>query len=133
LERGDGLLVCKELQALPAPPRILIYSAFAERGLGLPAAVAGAHAVVDKGISPMSCSSACVQSRAVLAITPEALTAGAARLDTEDLPILGLIMDGAPRSEIAEVLGLDEPELGRRIEAMLRRLKVSTGHDSQPQ
>jgi DNA-binding NarL/FixJ family response regulator len=135
LKRGDGLLVCKELQALPEPPRTLIYSAFAGRDLGLPAAVAGAHAVIDKGILPDELFEpvrAVARGETVLAITPEAMPAGAARLDTEGLPILGLIVDGTSRSEIAEVLGLDERELGRRVEATLCHLKVPAGHDAQP-
>jgi hypothetical protein len=36
------------------------------------------------------------------------------------------------RADLAEVLGLDECQLGRRIQAMLCRLIVPTGHDSQP-
>jgi DNA-binding NarL/FixJ family response regulator len=135
LRRGDGLLVCRELKALPAPPRILIYSAFAEQALGLPAAVAGAHGVVDKAVSPDELFErvrTVARGETVLAITAEAMTAGAARLETEDLPILGLIMDRTPQAEIAEVLNLDERELDHRVEAMLTRLKAQTAHYPQP-
>jgi DNA-binding NarL/FixJ family response regulator len=135
LKRGDGLLACRELKSLPAPPRILIYSAFAEHALGLPAAVAGAHGVVDKGVPPDELFErvrTVARGETVLAITPEAMTAGAARLGTDDLPILGLIIGRTPRAEIAEVLGLDERELDRRVEAMLSRLKVPTGQYQQP-
>jgi DNA-binding NarL/FixJ family response regulator len=135
LKSGDGLHVCREMRTLPAPPRILIYSAFAERALGLPAAVAGAHAVVDKGVSPDELFErvrTVARGETMLPITPEAMTAGAARLEPEDLPILGLVMDRTPRTEIAEVLGLDDRALERRLEAMLSRLKAPIGRDPQP-
>jgi DNA-binding NarL/FixJ family response regulator len=125
LKVGDGLAVCRQLKSLPAVPRVLIYSAFAERGLGLPAVVAGADGLVDKGAPSAELFErvrTLARGEAVLAITPEAMTAGAAKLETNDLPILGLMMDRTPRAEIAEVLGLEARELERRIDAMLIRL-----------
>jgi DNA-binding NarL/FixJ family response regulator len=80
LKPGDGLLACRELKSLPAPPRILIYSAFAEHALGLPAAVAGAHGVVDKEVPPDELFErvrTVARGETVLAITPEAMTAAA--------------------------------------------------------
>jgi DNA-binding NarL/FixJ family response regulator len=125
LKVGDGLALCRQLKLLPAAPRVLIFSAFAERGLALPAAVAGAEGVADKGepsVDLFERVRTLARGETVLAITPEAMTAGAAKLETNDLPILGLMMDRTPRAEIAEVLGLEARELERRIDAMLIRL-----------
>jgi DNA-binding NarL/FixJ family response regulator len=130
LKVGDGLVVCSQLKSLPAPPRILIYSAFAERGLGLPAAVAGADGVLDKGVPSGELFErvrTVARGDTMPAISPEAMTAGAAKLKTDDLPILGMIMNRTPRAEIAAVLGLDERELDLRVEAMLARLRAPTG------
>lgn len=135
LKVGDGLAVCRQLKSLAAPPRILIYSAFVERGLGLAAAVAGADGLVDKGVPSEELFErvrTVARGETVLAITPEAMTAAAAKLDTKDLPILGLMLDRTPRAEIAEVLCLDEHELDRRVDAMVSLLTVPTGHDRQP-
>jgi DNA-binding NarL/FixJ family response regulator len=131
LKVEDGLVVCRQLKSLPAPPRILIYSAFAERGLGLPAAVAGADGLVDKGVpidELFERVRTVARGETMLAIGSEEMRAAAAKLDTDDLPILGMIMNHTERTEIAEVLGLDERELDRRVDAMLIRLRTPTGH-----
>jgi hypothetical protein len=58
----------------------------------------------------------------------EEVAEGAATLDTTDLPIIAMLMDRTPAAEIAEVLGLEQQELDRRVDAMLGRLGVRTGH-----
>jgi DNA-binding NarL/FixJ family response regulator len=132
LREGDGLLVCRDLKSLPAPPRVLIYSAFAEAGLGLPATIAGADGLVDKGTPTEELFErvrTVARGGTVLSVTPQAMTAGAARLDTRDLPILGMLMERTPPAEIAKVLRLEERELDSRVEAMLTRLRIRTDHD----
>jgi DNA-binding NarL/FixJ family response regulator len=134
LREGDGLLLCWDLKSLPAPPRVLIYSAFADANLGLPAAIAGADGLVDKGTPTHDLFErvrTVARGGTALQVTAEAMTAAAARLETRDLPILGMLMERTPTAEIAKVLRLDEGELGSRVEAMLRRLSIRTGHDPQ--
>jgi DNA-binding NarL/FixJ family response regulator len=134
LPERDGLLLCRDLKSLPAPPRVVIYSAFADAGLGLPAAIAGADGLVDKGapseelferVRTVACGGS------ALRVTAEDRTVGAARLESRDLPILGMLMERTPRAAIAEVLRLDHRELDARIEGMLRRLSVRSGHYRQ--
>jgi CheY-like chemotaxis protein len=67
----------------------------------------------------------------LLVCRDQAMTAGAARLDTRDLPILGMLMERTPPAEIAKVLRLDERELDSRVEAMLTRLRIRTDHDPE--
>jgi DNA-binding NarL/FixJ family response regulator len=71
LPDDDGLSLCLRTRTLPAPPRVVIYSALADAGLEVRAATAGAHAVVPKSAPPT----------ALLAILREAGQA--------QLPILG--------------------------------------------
>jgi DNA-binding NarL/FixJ family response regulator len=134
LREGNGLLLCRDLKSLPAPPRVLIYSAFADAGLCLPASIAGADGLIDKG-TPTDELFERVRTVArggtALQVTADAMAAGAARLETRDLPILGMLIQRTPTAEIAKVLRLDERELGSRVEAMLRRLSIRTGHDPQ--
>jgi DNA-binding NarL/FixJ family response regulator len=125
LKVGDGLALCRRLKSLAAPPRILIYSAFAERPLALSAAVAGADGVMDKASTSdelLEGVRAIARGDTALAITPEGMATGAAKLEPDDLPILGMMMERTSRSEIAQVLGLEERALDRRIDAMLIRL-----------
>jgi DNA-binding NarL/FixJ family response regulator len=131
LREGDGLLLCRALKSLPGPPRVLIYSAFAEAGLGLPATIAGADGLVDKGTPTEELFErvrTVARGGTVLSVSPQALTAGAAKLDTRDLPILGMLMERTPAAEIAKVLRLDQRDLDGRVEAMLARLRIRTDH-----
>jgi DNA-binding NarL/FixJ family response regulator len=134
LRDGDGLLLCRDLKSLPAPPRVLIYSAFADGGLGLPATIAGADGLVDKGTPTEELFErvrTVARGQTALQVTPQAMSAGAARLETRDLPILGMLLERTPPAEIAKVLRLDERELDSRVEAMLTRLRIRTDHDPQ--
>ena len=134
LRKGDGLLLCRALKSLPAPPRVLIYSAFAHQGLGLPARLASADGLVDKGAPTEELFErvrAAARGATALPVSTEAMTAAATRLETRDLPILGMLMERTPTAEVARVLRLDERELDSRVEAMLRRLSVPTPHQAE--
>ncbi len=128
LSESDGLLLCRRLKALRRPPGVVVYSAFAGDGLSIPAIVAGADALVDKGQPTdelFEAIRAVARRTATLPrVTPQVMAATAARLDAADLPILGMLMDGTPSPEIARVLRLDGRELERRMTEMLQRLKV---------
>ena len=52
LPDDDGLSLCLRTRTLPAPPRVVIYSAFADAGLAVRAVIAGADAVVAKATPP---------------------------------------------------------------------------------
>jgi len=126
LADGDGLALCQELKRLAAPPAVLIYSAFARRELVLAATVAGADGMVDKG-TPLDELFDAIRAvarggKAMPALRPEAVEQTVRRVDPDDLPILGMRLDGATLTEIATVMQLDEGELSRRVAALLGRL-----------
>src|SRR3954471_23568544 len=52
LPDDDGPSLCLRPRALPAPPRVVVYSAFADAGLAVRATIAGASAVVAKAAPP---------------------------------------------------------------------------------
>jgi DNA-binding NarL/FixJ family response regulator len=56
--------------------------------------------------------------------SPSVMNQMGMRLEADDLPILGMILNGTPRREIAEVLSLSEKELGNRTAAILARVKA---------
>ncbi len=128
LRESDGLAVCRRLKALPRPPAVLVYSAFAGKGLTIPATLAGADGLVDKGAPTDELFEAIRKvARGTMAmpkVTPELMATTAARLETTDLPILGMLMNGTAPEQIAGVLRLPERELDRRLTSMLQRLKV---------
>lgn len=130
LPDGDGLTLCHELKLLASPPAVLIYSAFARRELALAATVAGADGIVDKGaqLDELFAALRTVArgGKALPALRPQAVEQTVSRLDPQDLPILGMRIDGATLSEIGGVLHLEERELSRRLIALLGRLRGSS-------
>lgn len=123
----DGLALCHRLKASALPPRVLIYSAFADAGLAIRALIAGADGVASKAALS---DDLCVALRRVArgecvlpAISPSALEAVGSMLDPADLPVLGMLMHRIPGSEVADTLGVPEDWLAARRWAMLERLR----------
>jgi DNA-binding NarL/FixJ family response regulator len=128
LQEGDGLSFCHRLKSRPEPPHVLIYSAYAEARLTIPAMVAGADGVANKAASAQELFDAIrVISKGGTLLPPvsrELLELASSQIDPDDLPILGMIMDRTDRGEIAEVLGLTPAELEDRIVRMLGALRI---------
>lgn len=126
LPDGDGLSLCLRLEAAGGPPTV-IFSAFADEGLAVLAAVAGARAVVSKSADPDELISAVEDvargRRARLAATSGALRTAGRRLDPHDLPVLGMIMHGLEPDDIARTLRVDGDRLCQRRMIMLERLR----------
>jgi DNA-binding NarL/FixJ family response regulator len=128
LPDGDGLELCRELKRLPHAPGVIVYSAFADNDMALSALLAGADGLLDKA-SPadelFEGLRAVARGHAVMpAVGREARAASAAQLDREDLPILSMVLDQTEAGEMAEVLGIGEQELERRVTRMLERLRT---------
>ncbi|MGH2978942.1 MAG: response regulator [Solirubrobacterales bacterium] len=126
LPGDNGLLLCHRLQALDEKPRVLVYSAYPEAELAVPALLAGADGVINKAAAPDALMDAIrdvSRGRPVFPhIGPERLHASAARLDAEDLAILGMRVDRTPLGEIARTIGMDETALDDRLRGMITRL-----------
>lgn len=125
----DGLTLTRQLKALHRPPRVLIYSAYADAPLTVATIVAGADGIANKGGRG---DDLCLAVRAVAggqpalpSVLPSAMSTLAARLDPDDIPILGMLVHGTPPAEIAEVLAISERWLDARRWGMLERLTRS--------
>lgn len=136
LPGDDGLVLCQRLKALPRPPAVLIYSAFAEGGLIAAAALVGADGLIGKGAPVGELFDAVrIVARGESALPradPEAMAASVARLDTRDLPIFGMRMDGATPAEIASVLGVEARDVSDRLRTMVKRLGQPAPHTGEP-
>jgi DNA-binding NarL/FixJ family response regulator len=121
LPDDDGLSLCLRTRTLPQPPRVIIYSAFADEGLAVRAVIAGAEGVLDKATVPRQLLGA-LREGAPAALDARALRALGERLDAADLPILGMLSHGVGPREIAVTLGLAPQWLEARRWAMLSRL-----------
>jgi DNA-binding NarL/FixJ family response regulator len=129
LPDGDGLELCMRFYRRGV--RSLVYSAYSQRVLAASSLLAGASGLLHKaaGGDELCDAIRCVARglRLFPPISREVLDVCAHRLDPDDLPILGMTIEGSSRSDIAEALRLDERELERRLERMVTQLRPSTG------
>ncbi len=130
----DGLWACRRLKQMPEPPRVIIYSAFADDHLATCCAVAGADGVLNKGgLGSELCDAvrAVSHGRRVLPKPSQPIADMLRRrLDETEQPIFGMLMAGIPRIEIGQTLGMSARELSSREAVMLRKLEVLPGEAS---
>ena len=125
--RSDGLSQSRRIKDRPQPPAVIIYSAFAKQTLALPARVAHADAVVDKA-EPVSSLLAAIRTVArgetLLPPVPRAAyDAATARLDSEDLPVFAMLLDGESVPAIADALRAETDEIAWRAQRIIGRLR----------
>ena len=125
----DGLTVCRDVKAHPLAPGVILYSAFADDSMTVPALVAGADGILNKGVPARDLFEAIREisagGNALPPISSEQLQAASTALDDEDLPILGMLIDHTPTSDIADTLRIEQATLKRRIGRMLGHLTAS--------
>jgi two-component system response regulator DevR len=123
----DGLTLTRQLKTTPDPPRVLIYSAYADQRLELAALVAGADGILSKAVLG---AELCDRVKALahspsgsFSVSAATLAAASHQIDIDDRPILGLLAAGTPPDEIASVLSVSEEWLEARRWAMLECLR----------
>jgi len=121
LPDDDGLSLCLRTRALPQPPRVVIYSAFASPAMAVKAAIAGADSVLPKTSSPRALL-AVLRGELKPALEPRALRAVGASLEPPELAILGMLSNGVSEDEMAQTLGLEPEQALQRRAAILAKL-----------
>jgi DNA-binding NarL/FixJ family response regulator len=132
----DGLALCRRIKSDVPAPAVVIYSAFADPTMTVPAIVAGADAIVHKGGHTRELFDAIRQTaRGIKPLPPVSeplLVAAGQALDPQDLPLLGMLVNRTRPAEIAATMRIDRAELDRRIAGMLRRLGVPVAAAGNP-
>ena len=126
----DGLELCRELRRMPDPPAVVLYSAFVDERLELAAWLAGVRTVVSKGGSTdvlFDAMRSAARGRHPGKAEPSLLSAASGLVALNDLPILGMLAEKTPISEIAEVLALSPREVESRVEGLVEQLKQEIG------
>lgn len=121
----DGLALCHRLKALPDAPRVLLLTAFADDALAVMAVVAGADGLLSKGAASDLCAWALAVAGGDVAlpeISRQSIEPCRSILDGEDLPILGMLLNGDPADDIAEMLNIEPAWLEIRRSRMLKKL-----------
>jgi DNA-binding NarL/FixJ family response regulator len=132
----DGLSLCLWLHTRTPAPAVVIYSAFADEALVLPAVVAGAAALVGKVADPAdlcaAVGAAAAGGRDMPHVSPTVGAVQAARLPSEDMPVLGMLRHGVAATEIAATVGIDDTALVARRWAMLEALSAAPDRRGEP-
>jgi len=128
LPGDDGLVLCRRIKIQVPPPAVLLYSAYADASLMIPARLAGADGLINKSAPASELYDAIrrvARGEQVLPpISRELLDAAARDLDPEELPILGMTLENTPVSEMATTLGIDAEDVKHRLDRMIKRLKI---------
>jgi DNA-binding NarL/FixJ family response regulator len=127
----NGLWVCRRLKQLAESPRVIIFSAFANDHLAACCAVAGADALLNKGVLGSELCDAVrsvARGRRLLPRVPPPLADMLRRrLGEREQMLFGTLLAGIPRTEIARIAGISLDEIELREDAMLRTLERLPG------
>ena len=108
---------------------MLLYSAYADSAMVVPAILAGADGLLNKSAPApelFDALRAVARGDRVLPPVPrELLESAGARVEPGDLPILAMMVDGTPIAEVAEAHApAGHRDVARRVDAMIERLRV---------
>ena len=128
LPPSDGLVLCRQIKRTMPPPAVLLFSAYADAKLVVPAKLAGADGVVSKAVPAPELYDAIRTVAAGGEVMPpiehSLIAEASSKLRAEDLPILGMVLDGTSHADIAATLHIEPEELRRRLDTMIARLRV---------
>ena len=120
----DGLWLTAQLKRLDQPPRVLVYSAFADNALTVMALIAGADGLLDKGELelPSSIRTLAQGGRHLPAVSSPLAGALRSQLGRRDQAIFGMLLHATPPEVIMQRLGITRAELDLRRSSILRSL-----------
>jgi DNA-binding NarL/FixJ family response regulator len=131
LGTGDGLQLIRRITGAENAPRVVAYTEIGDPALEVALRVAGADGLVDKQAPPEELFEALrtvARGRTALPlVTPAALRAAAARVESDDLALLAMLVDRTPTADVADTLRLDPRRMARRVERLLARLRPRAG------
>ncbi len=127
LPKGDGLQLCYRIKQHPPAPGVIIFSAYASPELLLPAQLAKADAVLNKGVGARELFEAI---RSVAAGTPliaqpsaALLREALAAIPEADRVVIGMLLDGTSEPEAARVLGHSASDVRHVVQRSLSKLR----------
>jgi len=136
LPSSDGLVLCRVLKRSVPAPGVLLYSAYADASLAIPAILAGADGLLNKAAPAKDLYDAIRRvargDRVLPAVPRDLLDSASARLDPEDLPILGMILDGASPADVADTLLVEPRNVSSRLDRMIGLLRIEVPAPAGP-
>jgi DNA-binding NarL/FixJ family response regulator len=106
---------------------VVAYTEASDPALEVALRVASADGVVDKQAAPDALFEAlrvvAKGQSALPPLTPGQLRAAAARVESDDLALLAMLVDRTPAADVRDTLKLDTRRFTRRVERLLGRLR----------
>lgn len=128
LPRGDGLQLCYRIKQQVPAPRVMIFTAYASPTVVLPATLARADGVLAKGAGARDLFTAI---RLVFAgeqllplISAKVLEDASAELLADDRALVGMLLDGASETEVAQTLRQPAREIRHSVQRILSALRL---------
>jgi DNA-binding NarL/FixJ family response regulator len=129
LPGDDGLVLCRRIKRELPAPAVLLYSAYADASLTIPALLAGVDGLVNKAAPASELYDAIRRlargERVLPAISRELLDNAGHALQPDELPILGMTLEGTSLVEMATALRREPTEVSHTVDRMIKRLKVA--------
>lgn len=127
LPGGGGFHVARRLKAQPDAPRVLLFTAFADDTLLVPALLAGVDGWLSKEAGSETLFKEIRRIHAHGCVLPapnmHQLHAAMASLEAEEQSIAAMLLAGVTETDIAATLRVDQDELEARLEQMFERLQ----------
>jgi DNA-binding NarL/FixJ family response regulator len=131
LPRTNGLELGRRIKQDPLGPAVVLYSAYVDPVLTVPALLAGVDGMVHKG-SPARELFEAIRTVAgggtyLPQVIPELVQAAAATLGAGDRPVLELLVQGLPVPDVAATLGLTVAQVEERTRRIVTELQPPVG------
>jgi DNA-binding NarL/FixJ family response regulator len=128
LPRGDGLQICYRIKQRPVAPRVILYSAYASQTLAVPAVLARADGLVDKGVGALDLFEAIRLvhrgERMLPPLSPGVLEETMRQLDPADHALVGMLLDGSSEPEVAATLRREVRDVRHAVQRILSHLRL---------
>jgi DNA-binding NarL/FixJ family response regulator len=128
LPRGDGLQLCYRIKREVLAPRVIVFTAYANPTLALPATLAHADGVLAKGAGARDLFTAIrlvyAGERLLPPISATVLEEATANLTGDDRALVGMLLDGAAESEVAQTLRVEPRDVRHSVQRILSALRL---------
>ncbi len=129
LPRGDGLQLCYRIKQQVPSPKVIIFSAYASPELMLPALLAHADGLMNKGIGARELFETIRRvakgERLVGEPSAAVLRETLLRIPEEDRALTGMLLDGSTESEVARTTQQDLKDVRHTVQRILSTLRQS--------
>ena len=128
LPRGDGLQLCYRIKSEALVRAVIVFSAYAGAELTMPATLAGADAVLGKGVPARELFEVIRLvnrgEKLLGSLPPGGLREASERIREQDRALISMLLDGATEPEVARTLGVEPRDVRHVVQRTLSALRL---------